>query len=79
MVGATGPVRGTVLVDGVVRAVWHVEGTTMVVEHAPLPRRAVASVEVEARRAGRFLRAGGPGDVRLVALGGQERRPSPSR
>jgi hypothetical protein len=80
LVGATGPAKGTVLVDGVVRAVWRVDGTTMVVEHAPLPRRWVASVEVEARRAARFLRTGGgPEDVRLVALDGQPRRPNPSR
>jgi hypothetical protein len=69
MVAALGPVKGTVLVDGVVRAVWHHEGTTMVVEHAPLPRRVAATVELEARRAARFLRAGdGPFDVRLVPV-----------
>jgi hypothetical protein len=81
MVGAAGPARGTVLVDGVVRAVWHVEGPAMVVEHAALSRRQEASVEVEVRRAARFLRAGGgPGKVRLVPIGGQaRRRPSASR
>lgn len=80
LVGATGPAKGTVLVDGVVRAVWRIQGRAMVVEHAPLPRRWVASVEVEARRAARFLRTGGgPGEVRLVALGDQPPRPSPSR
>ena len=71
MVAALGPVKGTVLVDGVVRAVWHHEGPTMVVEHAPLSRRVAATLELEARRATRFLRAGdGPADVRLVPLGG---------
>jgi hypothetical protein len=80
LVGAAGPAKGTVLVDGVVRAVWRIEGTAMVIEHAPLARRWVASVEVEARRAARFLRTGGgPDEVRLVALGDQPRRPSPSR
>jgi hypothetical protein len=81
MVGAAGPARGTVLVDGVVRAVWHAEGPAMVVEHAALSRRQEASVEVEVRRAARFLRSGGgPGEVRLVPIGGQvRRRPSASR
>ena len=81
MTGAVGPAKGTVLVDGVVRGVWHVDGTTMVVEHAPLPRRSAATVEVEARRAARFLGVGPQCSVRLVAVGGQgeRRRPSPSR
>jgi hypothetical protein len=71
MVAALGPVKGSVLVDGIVRAVWHQEGTTMVVEHAPLSRRVAATVELEARRATRFLRAGdGPADVRMVPVGG---------
>jgi hypothetical protein len=70
MVAALGPVKGTVLVDGVVHGVWHHEGTAMVVEHAPLPRRVAATVELEARRAARFLRAGaGSAEVRLVPLG----------
>jgi hypothetical protein len=69
MVAAVGPVKGTVLVDGVVRAVWHHEGPTMVVEHGPLPRRVAATLELEARRANRFLRAGErPADVRLIPL-----------
>ena len=53
----------------------------MVVEHAALPRRSAATVEVEARRAARFLGVGpGGADVRLVAVGGQpRRRPSSSR
>jgi hypothetical protein len=81
MTGAVGPVKGTVLVDGVVRGVWHVEGTAMVVEHAAIPRRSAATVEVEARRASRFLRAGdGAGEVRLLPVGDQPPwRPSPSR
>jgi hypothetical protein len=70
LVAAVGPVKGTVLVDGVVKAVWHDEGSTMVVEHAPLPRRVAATLELEARRAARFLRAGKGGvDVRLAPVG----------
>ena len=46
--GVVGPVKGTVLVDGVVRAVWHSEvdkakaGATLVVEHLRVPKGAVA-------------------------------------
>jgi hypothetical protein len=70
VLGAAGPYKGTVLVDGRVRAVWHLEGSTMVVEHVPLPRRSVADVEAEAGRAVRFLRPDtADADVRLVALG----------
>jgi hypothetical protein len=72
VLGAAGPYKGTVLVDGSVRAVWHLEGDTMVVEHAPLPRRCAADVEAEAGRAVRFLRSDAAGaDVRLVAAGGE--------
>jgi hypothetical protein len=70
VLGAAGPYKGTVLVDGQVRAVWHLEGSTMVVEHAPLPRQGVADLEAEAGRAAHFLRPGAPDvDVRLVSVG----------
>jgi hypothetical protein len=58
--GALGPAKGTVLVDGQVRAIWHSEHnkrakrSTLVVEHRPLPGKAVAAIEAEARRAVRF-------------------------
>jgi hypothetical protein len=58
--GAIGPPKGTVLVDGQVRAIWHSEHetrpkrSTIVVEHLPLPRRSVGEVEAEAWRAVRF-------------------------
>jgi hypothetical protein len=68
--GATGPSKGTVLVDGQVRAVWHLERSTMVVEHAPLPRRTRGDLEAEADRAVRFLRPDGEApEARLVAVG----------
>jgi hypothetical protein len=70
VLGAAGPYKGTALVDGQVGAVWHIEGATMVVEHAPLARRATAALEAEAGRAVRFLRPEATGhDVRLVAVG----------
>jgi len=69
VLGAAGPYKGAVLVDGQVRAVWHFEGATMVVEHAALPRRSVADVEAEADRAVHFLRPdAADADVRLVAI-----------
>lgn len=64
--GATGPVKGVVLVDGFGRGVWHFEENAMVVEHAPLTREQRASVSEEVGRAARFLRR--DSDVRLVAL-----------
>ncbi len=57
---AGGPFKGTVLVDGLVRAIWHSTHDratgrgTLVVEHLALARRALASVEAEARRVARF-------------------------
>ncbi len=85
--GAAGPYKGAVLVDGGVAAVWHIEAdesrATMVVEHAPLPRRSQAALEAEAQRAVSFLRADADVDVdvRLLAVGdGQpRRRPRASR
>jgi hypothetical protein len=71
VLGSAGAYKGTVLVDGLVRAVWHLEGSTMVVEHAPLPRRSMPDVEAEVGRAVRFLRPdAAESDVRLVALAG---------
>jgi hypothetical protein len=68
---AAGTYKGTVLIHGQVRAVWHLEGSTMVVEHVPLPRRSVADVEAEAGRAVQFLRPDtAEADVRLVAVVG---------
>jgi hypothetical protein len=74
---AEGPVRGTVLHDGVVAGVWRVErdhrdGDARLVVNTPaLPRRALASIGAEARRLLRLLAADAAGqEVRLVALTG---------
>lgn len=72
---ATGPVRGTALVDGQVRAVWHGEVdkgagiATLVVEHHPLPARSRSALEAEARRAGRFWHEGLEVAIRLETVG----------
>lgn len=72
---AVGPVRGTALVDGQVRAVWHSEvdrkaGTAIVVvEHHPLPARDRNALEAEAHRAATFWHEGLRAEVELVALG----------
>jgi winged helix DNA-binding protein len=60
----TGRVKGTVLVDGTVAAVWQLEQGRLVVSHVPIPKRAAASVAAEGRRVIRFL----PTDVRDVKL-----------
>jgi hypothetical protein len=62
------PVKGTVLVDGVVRAVWHpVDDGLVVRTFGSLAKRATASVEAEGRRLLRFLGADGR-DVRVATL-----------
>ena len=63
----TGRVNGTVMVDGTVAAVWQLERERLVVSHAPLTKRAAASVAAEGRR---LLRLVAPDvrDVRLVAI-----------
>ena len=65
--------HGTVLVDGMLQAVWRLERAddgpvALAVTHAAgLPRRALTAVTAEGRRALRFLAAGAPaGEVRLV-------------
>jgi hypothetical protein len=67
-----GPAKGTVLVDGTVRAIWRVEldkvtgRATAVVEHHRLAKRALAAVEAEGARAIRFWQPAAPEwDVRL--------------
>jgi hypothetical protein len=50
---------GTVLVDGVVSAIWRLEEDDLVLRHLPLPKRSLASVAAEARRLLRFLEADG--------------------
>ena len=58
--GAVGPIKGTVLVDGRVVAVWHSEhdrsagAVDVVVEHVRLTARARSTVEAEGRRMARF-------------------------
>jgi hypothetical protein len=52
-----GRVKGTVLVDGVVRGVWRIDDSTLVVQHAAhVTKRAQASVAAEGRRYLRFAR-----------------------
>jgi hypothetical protein len=71
-----GPAKGSVLVDGFVQAIWRVEidkrtgGITAIVEHQPLPKRALAALEAEGRRALRFWQpAAAAYDVRLLPIG----------
>ncbi len=74
--GAVGPFKGTVLVDGEVRAILHPEldtatqRATVVVEHHPSSPEEASAVEAEALAAARFWHpAAADHDVRLVALG----------
>jgi hypothetical protein len=73
--GAAVTFKGSVLVDGTVQAVWHLEhdkkasSVALVVEHLPLPAAAAAEVEAEASAVVRFLHAGAAAhEVRLVAV-----------
>ena len=52
---ATGPVHGTVLVDGLVAGVWALDGHTLTVRHAPLAAEASEEVEAEGRHLLDFL------------------------
>jgi hypothetical protein len=62
------PVKGTVLVDGVVRAVWHPDDLGLVVRtFGRLPTKAADRVAAEGRRLLRFTRAAGT-EVRLGPL-----------
>jgi hypothetical protein len=62
------PVKGTVLVDGVVRGVWHPVDEGLVVRtFGSLAKRATGSVEAEGRRLLRFLEADGR-EVRVSTL-----------
>ena len=73
LAGATGPAKGTVLVDGHVQGIWRVEtdkssgAATAVVEHVAMPRRAQHAVEAEGRRALTVLAAGRDGTRRSPA------------
>ena len=69
---AQGAMQGTVLVDGLVQAIWRVEvdkptgRVTAVVEHLKLPKRALRALEAEGARTIRFWRpAAADWDVRL--------------
>ena len=60
---------GSVLVDGVARAVWRVEHDRLFVRHLPLTKRALAAVAAEGRRLLRFVAEDSAADeVRIVAL-----------
>ena len=71
-----GPVQGTVLSDGLVCGVWHIErardgaGATLVVEHVvPLTKRAAGAIAREGERYLRFAAADAADrDVRLIAV-----------
>ena len=59
---------GSVLVDGLVSAIWRLEPDALVVSHVPrLSKKALSSVAAEGRRLARFLEAESDA-VRLVAL-----------
>ena len=64
---AAGIGSGSVLVDGVVRALWRLEGdrgsgaATLVVTHTGIPKRAAASVAAEGRRLLRLVASGADG------------------
>ena len=69
---ATGPFKGSVLVDGCVSGIWRFEGDRktkrieLVVEHIRLTKKNAAKVESEARRVARFWHpAADPPDVHL--------------
>lgn len=73
---ARGPVKGTVLVDGQVAAVWHPEQidgpkgpTRVVIEHHPLSPPQVDEVRAEAERLVRFRYGDGEHEVQLRQIG----------
>jgi hypothetical protein len=70
---AIGPYKGSALVDGEIKAIWHLEHdkpagqVALVVEHLPLTTKAASAVEDEAGRTLRFWQpAVANHDVRLV-------------
>jgi hypothetical protein len=71
---ATGPFKGSALVDGEVQAIWYAEpdqghGVVLVVEHARLTRRARSELEREAERVAAFWLADATShEVRLVQV-----------
>jgi hypothetical protein len=66
--------KGTVLVDGQLRAIWRADvdrrarRVTFTVEHASMTKRHRSQVEAEGRRVAGFLHAESDHDVRLVPL-----------
>jgi hypothetical protein len=73
--GAQGPFKGSVLVDGAARAIWHPERdakarrATLVVEHRRLDRSTRAAVKAEAQRVATFLHPNAERvDVRLALV-----------
>ena len=57
---------GSVLHDGIVRAIWRAGTEGIVVRHVPLPKRELAAIAAEGRRLARFLEL--DGDVRLAPV-----------
>jgi hypothetical protein len=71
--GPDGRVLGSVLHDGVLAALWQIDGRrggrTLTVNHLPgLSSRALAAIEAEGRRMRRFAHPDAGADVRLVPL-----------
>jgi hypothetical protein len=61
--GIQGPIKGTVLVDGTVQAIWRFEGDkrkalALVIEHWPLSKANLLEVEEEANNVGVFWHSG---------------------
>ena len=72
LVGPRGPYKGAVLVDGELRAIFHPEGSTLVVDHAPLRAAEARAVREEGARTSAFW-LGGSGDVELRPADGAAR------
>ena len=70
LLGAGGrAVHGALLVDGVGRATWRIEGGALFVDHVGrFGKREAGAIEAEGRRMLRFLERDGAEDVRFVAL-----------
>jgi hypothetical protein len=73
IVAVRGPIKGTVLVDGTVQAIWRFEGDkkqgrSLVVEHWPLARRLRNAVAEEAEQVARFWHQGSEVPIRMQPI-----------